>query len=409
MLLKSILAVAVVYIAAFVVIAFSEGRRQQDLVLDEPGYLQHGIPLARAFWHGLVARDFSDPIWKKMLDNYGTPSPKVGVLFFGVASIALNIDPDLHDTSAVPALRLLIAAISAACVALIFMLGRCSASNVTGGVAAVLLLANPIFRSIQTAVLADALLALFVLLALWSLQHLDANLRQQRGAWRWFVAFGAFAGLAVSTKLYGFAVYLVFVFVVARHAWLKSRGRALLAATALLVFALGAAIFVGTNPTLYDYHDFWPALRTITAGHLHSQRGVPNVLQVDAFPHLLTYPFIVFRGAAFDLHNLYASASAADFPAIVAGYVICLLGIVSAARKKSYLPVVWFVAAFLVVGYVVMTLGTNWIVAKVFLFPALAVVWASSQALDLVDTQVRRLILSRRGPVTSRKKQETLP
>lgn len=341
---------------------------------DERGFLYYGNMQAEMFV-GCVGGDeeaCDDWRWAEPYDGYGSRNPKLGMYMLGAVD---HLTRGLPLERRVPAMRLLWSLLGALCVAGMAWLGGTGRARAGGVVAMVLLLAHPVFRASQVALLPDLPMLFFVLAALICTQ---AGLESRRlGQGLWLLDAGALTGLAVACKLYALALVPALLVVVAL-AWRRVGWRGWLGL--LLGLVVGAAAFVGTNPYLWSHpHD---ALEAMTTGHVLAQQGVLDGL--GSGHHSLRYlAWLPFSMPLLPAVN-YRSEIAGLGPLWITwfGVVCCGIGLLMHIARRRWLPLLFLVSSFCMTAWVITRFEPGWLYPRAFLLPSVAAVWLGSCVLD---------------------------
>lgn len=368
-LLINILAI---YIFSFLLIlpTVSYTRQKPWLCGDESGYMLTGRKIFRTFF---LERDVSNPVWKERLDNYGKILPRMGMYVIGFLDIlALKIQ-EFYKIEYLIILRTLIAFLSAACVVLLYLVIRINVSNFAGIIAAGMLLGNPYFRMVQTAVMLEIPMFFFALLALLSLVILEKKLQEGRPSVKLTALFGVFAGFAISCKLSAVALYPVFLFVML--AQLRRFKKKQIFLTIGLAVALGFGIFVISNPLLY--RDFFEGIKTMTIGHIECRGGRLTLFNTGSLKNFLLFPFIIFKAQLFDLNSItmVISVNGIDYMAAGAGYILCAAGIITAINRKKITGCVWAFSCFAIMALIFLFSLDNCHYLRLFFLPSVALIW----------------------------------
>lgn len=344
---------------------------------DELGFVESGKTLSSAYVEGWSRRDFSDPVWKAPLNNYGCYNPRVGLFLLGALGHATA---GMEEGPRVRTLRSVAALCSAVCVALLFSIVRTTYSTSSGVVASVLLMLHPAFRSMSSALLPDVPMTLFALAALLCA---TAFLAEDKGGKRlvrptgWthglVVGFGLFAGLAISCKLYAVALLAVVPLLVWRarhHPWAHAPSFAGAAALAL-------AVFYVSNPLLYAHP--LEGILTMTSGHMGVWVGYSPAF--DWFSLITAgdtlFGLFVFGHVDVD-KDIYRLSQLTALPGIVhVGIVLCVVGAVIAAARRNFIALAWLAASFGLVGYVMSQFPHEllWGHPRQLILPVTALIW----------------------------------
>jgi len=367
-----LLQVLAIYILSLLLIlpTVSYSRAKPWVCGDEPGYMLTGKKMFCAFF---LQRDVSNPLWGEKLDNYGKILPRMGMYVIGFLDIlALKIQK-FHKIEYLVILRTLIAFLSAACVVLFYLVIRTNVSNSAGIIAAGMLLGNPYFRMVQTAVMLEIPMFLFALLALLSLVSLEKRLQENKIPFTQVIFFGLSAGFALSCKLSAIALYAVFLFVVLSNR--RQFEKKQIFYTAGLVLVLGFSVFVISNPLLY--RDFFGGIKAMTLGHIECRGGAFTLFNIASLKNFLVFPFIVFKTKLYDLNSIImlTRLSVADYLAAGAGYMLCISGLITAIRKKKITGSIWGLSCFMVMAVIFLCSLDSCHYLRLFFLPSIALIW----------------------------------
>ncbi len=358
------------FVAALALAVTAASRAPDTVQGDEKGFLYYGTMQAELY-SGCVKGDVeacSDWRWSEPYQAYGSNNPKVGLYVLGALDHATR---GLERDRRVPTMRLLMGLLAALAVGGLAWLGSSGGGGRwTGLLAAGWLLAHPVYRSVHVALLPDVPMLLLAVLALgaFSVALRGGGMRRAVG----LVAAGALAGLAAACKLYAASLFPVMLVILAL--WRRTVGlRGGLAAA--LGWLVGAAVFVGSNPYLWQQPG--AALRAMTTGHVQALGGQALGLEgLESLAWLLWVPVSLFEpsmDARTQLLDLQPGLGA------MFGGVLFALGLAIAITRRRWLPVVWALVVFLVCGYVVSRFEPSWLYPRAFLLPALAVAWICAQ------------------------------
>jgi len=355
-----------VFVLALGVVLPAAWRAPGELEGDERGFVEYGMLQAELYLDCLRGTEgaWSDFRWGESYGHYGRNNPKLGLYLVGAMGHATASIED--PARRVLALRLLMGLLAAACAVAAAALGARRLSPLAAWLAAAWLLASPVFRSVQVALLTEIPMLLFALLSLATLEQASGWGRGRR--WAWLAASGVLAGLAISCKLTALAllpaVGLVLVFRrgLTWRCWLAVAGG----------WLAGAALFVVSNPYLAAQP--LEALGALTTGHVSSLGGEPWSMAAggDSLAYLLWVPFLLVRP------GLEAHQQLLDLqPGLLylAGLLLCALGLGLSLARRRLLPAAWLLSSLLLTAYVVTRFPESWLYPKVFLLPSVAVAW----------------------------------
>ncbi|HPQ68562.1 MAG TPA: glycosyltransferase family 39 protein [bacterium] len=359
------------FIVAFLYIAATIPFFTAAPKVDECGFVTTGQTLLPLYIHQFIGKhDFSDPVWRENFGNSGSPHPKVA--FYLIASFTraagffkINV-------------RWFVAVLAAMCVVL--MMNLVQTNQVGGSIssrwlavgAGCLLLINPIFRMLQILLYAEIPQLLFALAALAALAQFDVALRNGRFRWFLLFGFGLFAGFSISCKLYSIIVF--FTFILYSLVMIKHFGKSWLPAN-LLVGLMGLAVFIGTNPLLWQ--DFWFGIGEMSYRHLAYDAGHPTRMTLASLKHFMTYPFAVYSPSFYNYReiDIMPVFLPADLPFIVLGYLLTGFGLAQAVRTKNWLPLLFALSSIGFMGYITLTMSPGQKAPRNYLFPAVALIW----------------------------------
>ncbi len=342
---------------------------------DERGFLYYGTMQAELYLAclGGDSEACQDRRWAEPYDGYGSRNPKLGLYLLGAVDHATRGLPTVRR---VPAMRLIWGGLAALGVGFMAALGG-PRSRWAGLVAAGLLLSHPVFRAGQVALLLDGPMLLFSLAALLCAQRGLEVSRGRQGAL--LLGAATLAGLAVTCKLYALAVMAsVGVMLLLHRRRIAWQGWAGFAAGLLL----GAAVFVGTNPYLWQQP--MEALRAMTTGHVLAQQGElgaagtgwANLRFLAWLP--LSLPVEPILDSRSQLQGLEPGWS------LWSGAVLAALGLLAALRQRRWFPVVFLLASLALSAWVVTRFEASWLYPRALLLPSVAIAWLASHAVALV-------------------------
>jgi hypothetical protein len=347
---------------------------------DERGFLYYGNMQAEMYWACVTGQGEAcdDWRWGEAYQGYGVHNPKLGMYLLGLADQATR---GLQTEQRVPAMRLFFGLLASLCVAGMAWLGAGGRARLGGVLAACLLLIHPVFRACQVSLLPDLPMLLLVIGALIGTQAAIESRSWRQGLW--LLDAGLLVGLAISTKLYALALLpavlgalLIRARDVGWRGWLGL----------MLGLALGAAVFVGSNP--YLWADPAVALRAMTVDHVHALQlqglaadmatlepglGLTSVGYLGWLPFTLVTPLLDPRS---EIHGL------APLSWTWLGIVLGGMGLLLHMERRRWLPVLWALSCFGLTAWVVSRFDPSWLYPRTFLLPSMAAVWLGSCVLD---------------------------
>lgn len=350
-------------------------KNTSDFVHDEHGFVVAGSLLFNEFF---IERDYSSDVWQQDLDNYGVHNPRVGLYILGGLNQFTNLLYSkfyFENDNKIFLLRCFVSVFAAGSVLLIFLFFLKSEGKKTAFIAVFLLLVNPIFRSIQSALTTDIYMFFFFALSLFCLLIIDEFCQKRQWSFKWFLLFALAAGLAVSCKIYAVCIYFTLCLVLlknfSRDMWQKNILSFLLVSFGIL------AVFVISNPLLYT--DFFNGMYALTKGHVEVSE-YPVILNVLELRHMFLSPYLLFRWNAFDIAGISNQEPMifVDYVVIAFIYVFVIRGMFVCCMRKRYLPVFLFVVSKLWIAYPIMALGYYWIIPKMFMITTVAIIYMVS-------------------------------
>lgn len=355
----------VIFLLSFLVIAAAIDDLPDDTQGDEIGFGTIGMKLGKVYLADfLLHQNVANPAWQELFGRYGRSNPRVGLY---VTGFVYFLSKALHVN-----FRYLAAILAGVCVLLFFQLGYLLGGLRCGLLAAFFLLLNPIFRSMQVRLMLEIPVLLFALASLYFLARWEKDLRNGDFSWVRLAWFSLFAGFSISSKLYGFSLYLAFLLVFMLNVKkLSSRAWGSLG----LVVGVGLFIFIFSNPLLL--HDPLFALKSMTVAHVAGEDGGSITRwSLSSLKYMLTYPFLFARAGTFDLDTVFRPpVYGQDVIFLFFGYLLAVLGVIGAFKRGLVVPFAFLFGAVLMQGYVVSTHGEGWMMPRVLFFPAVAVAW----------------------------------
>ncbi len=350
-------------LAAVVILAAVPFR--PDHVEGDEGFANAGIRALTHFARG----EFADPYWRENDSFYGSPSPRIGPMILGAQDLAARAIGFDAENRRIVFLRAIDGLWSALGVALMFVLVReATGSRLSAWLCAALLLANPVFRSVQVAILPETPMTVFAAVALLFTHRTLSNAARGRDTRGDSALAGAFAGLAIGCKLYAVPLLVAFALVriLDRVSPTKRRWRDVTIAS-----TVAAVVFAAFHPLLWTDPAF--AVREMTTGHLRALGGEIGAFRSDSFAYVATFPFVGVAMHPWPL-NQYGGLplpAGVELAAVAVFVALTVYGAYWAIRDGAGLLVAFAAASFVWTGLVVATLTPGWIVPKVFLVPVL--------------------------------------
>ncbi len=387
---------ALVFPVVFALLAVptDPGRRADDalpwpapgshLEGDEYGHIEGGERFFRAFF---MERDFGGPIWQEPLQSYGRFEPRMthytlGSIFRLSCVLTdsppactpqrwqgkLDVAPSCSAVQ-VQAMKLMVAGLAAVVVVLLFLFSWGEVGLPGALLVAALLAINPFLRNVATSMVREIPVLLYGSVALLALRSIERQL-PERIPWPALLIFSLFAALCVSCGLYGFPVYVVLLALLALRVR-RAPGRCAIALG--VVGVVGAAVFIGHNPLLWQ--DLFGGLHALTTGHLDYDNAGEKVLEPGLLSYLFSYPFLLLRWTRFSLMNSLPPLESPAYAVVIPSAVACLAALWGTRKLSSRVPALWLVACFLWTGFIVVTRPQFRLSAKLFVLPAVPVVW----------------------------------
>jgi len=366
------------------------------LVGDELGHVHCASTFTRLFF---VERDFSHHLWAEPMNAYGRFEPRVthytlGALFYLTHDVAGQVwgsgpitCEDAHQRVCdervhFQLFKAAVGGLAAVCVVLMVLLVHAEVGAVGAAVAGALLLVNPLFRLVASSLVRETPVLLYSLLA-FALLELAHRRFSGRFPFGLFIAVGLAAGLAVSCGLYAFPVYpAVLVAILLRG---RARVWAALAACAVVVL-VGLAVFYGTNPLLWQ--DLQGGLFSLTTGHFVEDTGSAGLREWGLLSYLASYPLLMVGGRALVLTNELPPVAGSSLPLVVVGWGLALWALYGLRGGRGLVPALWFAASVVWTGFIVVSRPAEFLSAKLFVLPAVALVWLVGVRCGTVATQL---------------------
>jgi len=353
-----------VFLLAFVIIALSVLHHPGGPFLpDETGFFFTGMDLGSRFVRNvnlIVNHDFDYKTWRDTRGNYGSVKPRVGIYVLGVIGHATAFIDDKPTRTY--ARRLGVALLSALCVVLFFQLACKLFSPAVGWVAAALLLINPIFRSVQVALLPDIPTLLFILAALVVLADIERDLRERNVRRKPYLLFGLFAGLAIACKLYAFALFVAFGIIVLIH--LRAVNKRVVSST-LWAAVISIALFILSNPLLY--FDLSDGLRVMTVDYMATLDRPPLTPTRSPLWYLAIYSVVIWQTPAFSLKEGLFIAPSDMGAMLLVMHSLLLFGAWRVYKKGLVLPLAWTLAAGVQIVFVLFSMNPGAMIPRMFL------------------------------------------
>ncbi|MCL4235862.1 MAG: phospholipid carrier-dependent glycosyltransferase, partial [Deltaproteobacteria bacterium] len=353
-----------------------------DHVEGDEGFANAGIRALTHFARG----EFDHPYWRENDSFYGSPSPRVGPMILGAQDLAARAIGFDAENRRIVFLRAVYGLWSALGVALLFLFVRESAgSRAAGWLCAALLLANPVFRSVQVSILPETPMIVFTAASLLFTHRAMRDADRGRDTRIVAVLAGAFAGLAIGCKLYAIPLLGAFALmrIVRAVSPIGRRWRDIAIAS-----AVAAAVFAAFHPLLWTDPVF--AVREMTTGHLRALGGELGTLRSDSLAYIATLPFVGVAVHPWPLNQQggLPLPGGAELVVVAVFAALTAVGVYRAVRDGAATLVVFAAASFAWTGFVVATLTPGWIVPKVFLLPTLGLCALWGMGLSAIAARV---------------------
>lgn len=351
-------------------------QNKSYLDLDEIGFVNTGNLLFKTFF---VERDFDSDVWSNVYNNYGTSNPRVGLYILGGMNSLIDVIAyhfSLEKGVAIVIFRCVNSLFASFGVFFIYLFLRKLSGAKVALVAVLLLLINPVFRSITDALTPDIHMFCFLSLSLYLMYDFCESIKKNVHSYSKLVMLSLSMGLAISTRIYG--VYICFVFFLI---WFENFKRQFLKRNFLDLFlccSIMFLVFYLSNPFLYN--NFLLGVREMTTLHISRLSSHEIVFHFSQSEFLFTYPYLLFRAEPFsiDLINKQTTIGLSDYRFFVLVYIVVLKGIVMCIRRKKYLPIYLFICSHLWIYYPLLALRLQVLTPKTFLVPALSVIFLFS-------------------------------
>lgn len=344
-----------------------------EYVVDERGFVHYGRMFFNLFF---LDMDFFSDTWLKSLNCFGANNPKAGLFILGAIAefwgfVATNIN--FENINEIMAQRYINAVFSASIVLFSFVFVALFAKGLPRIAVVALLMINPIFRGVSLALLPEVHMLFFIMLSLVILGEIGGDLGNTSYAKLFLLSL--FMGLSVSSRLYGFCIYLTFLLVCI------SAFRKDIFLKFVFVSVFFGLVFYITNPSLYG--SVFPGLEAMTVTHINVLGYKPLTFKFLELKYLFTYPYLIFRQDAFSIASMHSYNNAIagyEYLLVVAGYFLAVRGLFYCISSKKYLPVFWFLSSHLWLVYPFLVLGSAALGPKTLLLPAMSVIFLSSFA-----------------------------
>lgn len=337
-----------------------------EYVLDERAFVING----RAFFYAFfVEGDWFGDLWMESRSCYGVNHPKAGLFILGGISRLwdlFNTHININFIDGIIVQRFINSIFSALSVVFAFLFVGLFSKGISKFVVIFLFLINPIFRAVQDSLLPEIHMLFFVMLTLLLLAHMLKDL--PACSYLRLFALSVLIGLSVSSRIYGFSVYLTFFLVWLSN--LKQADRRNMFFKFLFVSFCSGFVFFATNPSLYKGLFF--GLKEMTSYHINALGFEPLGFKFTELRHLFSYPYVLFKVNTFCTGAIYANQDflgTVDYIFIVLCYFLAVKGLLNCIFTEKYLPVFWFAASHLWLVYPLIVLGYDVIGPKHFLLP----------------------------------------
>lgn len=348
-----------------------------DYVVDERAFVHYGRQFFNLFF---MDRDFFSETWLKSLNCFGSNNPKAGLFILGAVAefwsfVSTNINFDFINE--IIAQRCLNAVFSALTVLFSFLFISLFSKGVPRWVVVFLFLINPIFRAVEISLLPEVHMLFFIILSLFLLGKIGEDMGKASYVKLLILSF--LIGLSVSSRLYGFSIYLTFLFV-CLYSLKKYNKKDVFLRFAFVSF-FGGCVFFLTNPSFYQGIFF--GLKEMTVGHMNVLGYKPSVFKFLELKHLFTYPYVIFRLDSFHIASMHSYNDwllMGDYFVVAIGYVLATRGFLYCISTAKHLPIFWFLASHFWLAYPFLVLGSAVLGPKALLLPMSSVVFLSSFA-----------------------------
>ncbi|MBI4845012.1 MAG: phospholipid carrier-dependent glycosyltransferase [Candidatus Omnitrophica bacterium] len=379
--MKTLFAQAIlVFVVSFAVISTaivysSEFYAQDDCwyCWDEAGFLVAGDTFFSLFF---IGHDFHSEIWKQQLNGYGSVNPRVSLYVLGFFSqLSKNFQKIFPQVEYLIILKVFIALLSSLSTVLFYFLVRISVSSRAAVVAAGLLLCNPFFRSINTAVLLEAPMIFFMFSALLASVYLEDTLRRGFVCWKRTLITGVFTGLAISSK----PIAVVLIPTITAIWFLNARQLGLRKVIAGILSWLGASlfIFIFSNP-LFMF-GFWNGIKELTVNHFQRHSAMGVFFHFESIRFLFVFPFIFYRPHIFGGNICIGEISLGflEYALVAVGYGLLLAAALILRRvyAKAALASAFLISSFFVTGFIMIKMAPQAQYPRFFLIPSIALIW----------------------------------
>jgi len=266
----------------------------EHLLYDETGFLD----VSRIYFKTLfIEKDIYSSVWEESYNHYGINNPKIPKYIIGF--IDYITDTNIISQNKVRPLRFSLSFLSAGCVLFFYILASKIYSPKIGYLSVFLLLINPIFMSIQYALIGLIPMLFFSLISLLFFYDIYGNFKKKIIPWKKIIFSGLFVGLAIGSKLYALSLVLFFFFLLLslKELNITTRVRVFLVFFISLFF-----IFYISNPSLYRYT--LQGIRNMTVDQIIMGADGSRKPIINFIIYLLIYPLQLIRRGPYPLYGV---------------------------------------------------------------------------------------------------------
>lgn len=350
-------------------------QNQKEYSYDEHAFVNKGYLFFKTFF---LERDFFGEIWLQSMSCFGSGNPKAGMMILGAVYHICSVIGSVLGIDLIANLltmRYINAVFPAFSVLFMFLFTSLCVRGRLKYIVIALLLINPVFRVVALSLTPDNHMLFFAMASLLVLGKVYESMEDV--SFKILFLFSVLVGLSVSCRLYGFCVYLMFLFVCVA-CFRKNLSLKLIYRFLFVSFFSGFVFFI-TNPSFYG--NFLFGFREMTIGHMQYLGTDWFNLKFYSLKYLFTYPYLIFSFNSFDIGPLpEAIMCKSDFIFMGIGYCLAVKGLLYCIFSKKYLPIFWFLASHLWVMYPFLVLGGAILSVKTLVLPMTSVVLLSSLA-----------------------------
>nr|BDD44355.1 hypothetical protein 7 [bacterium] len=360
-------------------IGYAYTQKEVCLIGDESNFFS----IADILFNELLKGNLFGEIWTRSYDAYGSYNPKVGMFLTIIVMKVADFLNSLLFLNKEPIIlyRMINSIFSALTIVSLFWFIKNITGNLYGLFAAVLLLCNPIFMSISVSLLPEVPMLFFSTISLCLISNIDK--KDFFITWKEIILTGFFMGLAVSSKIYAFCIYLVLFCIFIQK--LSNIKKIIIFKNFLFTSIVFIFTFYITNPSLY----LSPIKNILLMGPIHLKYLIASSPPIpeNAMLNVFTYPFLLFRDNPFNVHPICQQDPILWYMQgeMFLVYFCVLFGCFFCLRIKKYLPCFFVGCSFLWSMIPFCFLDGTMVIPKGMLFPAISIITMVSVFFSLID------------------------